>query len=196
MKTSIAVFGALLLFTSHVFGASASSTIVQRARELNQQNNVRQGVPSPTQPVSPPSAAPQPQAPALTPSLAKFQSDLAGITLGAQVSADVKQRMAQQLVAGAQGAKPALATARKFVDNLAAANVEKPLPPSSRARLVQELDAVLNPGKFPNAKLDGIFADVQAIFQANGMSRSKAAVLADNVKALSTEIQQGGAKSP
>jgi len=91
-------------------------------------------------------------------------------------------------------AKPSLASASKFVDQLTAAAAEKPLPAASRGRLVQELDAVLNPGKYPQAKLDGIFSDVQAIFQENGLGRTKAVALADSVKAMSAEIQQGGAK--
>jgi hypothetical protein len=51
---------------------------------------------------------------------------------------------------------------------------------------------VLNPGKYPQAKLDGIFADIQAIFQENGLGRNKAVVIADDVKAISAEIQKGG----
>jgi hypothetical protein len=92
-----------------------------------------------------------------------------------------------------QGPKPSRAALTKLTDDLTAAFAEKPLSPTSRARLVQELDAVFNPGKYPSAKLDGIFADIQAIFQENGLSRNKAVAIADDVKAISAEIQKGGA---
>ena len=58
---------------------------------------------------------------------------------------------------------------------------------------MQELDAVLNPAKYPQAKLEGIIRDVQAIFQENGLARMKAVAIADDVKAIAAEIQKGGA---
>ena len=91
-----------------------------------------------------------------------------------------------------QNARPWLSSSNETISS--AAFAEKPLPGTSRARLTQELDAVLNPAKYPQAKLDGIFADVQAIFQENGLSRLKAVAIADDVKAISAEIQKGGAK--
>ena len=194
MKTTFAWVGTVLLLAHSALGAGTDYIIKQRAKELRDENNVRQGVPPPTQPNQPATAPARPAAPTLTPALARFQTDLAAINAGSQVSADQKQKLAQQLVASALVAKPSLATASKFTDHLANASAEKPLPASSRARLVQELDAVLNPGKYPQAKLDGIFSDIQAIFQENGLSRMKAVALSDSVKAMSTEIQQGGAK--
>lgn len=196
MKARFICVGTALLLTHCAF-AGPDYIIKQRAKELSNQNNVRQGVPPPTQPTQPtaPAAAPtRPAAPTLTPALARFQTDLGAISAGAQVSADQRQRLAQQLVAGGLAAKPSLASASKFVDQVTAAAAEKPLPAASRGRLVQELDAVLNPGKYPQAKLDGIFSDVQAIFQENGLGRTKAVALADSIKAMSAEIQQGGAK--
>jgi len=100
--------------------------------------------------------------------------------------------MVQDLALAPQGAKPSRTALTKLADDLSAAFAEKPLSPTSRARLVQELDAVLNPGKYPQAKLEGIFADIQAIFQENGLSRNKAVVIADDVKAISAQIQKGG----
>ena len=50
---------------------------------------------------------------------------------------------------------------------------------------------MLNPSKYPQAKLDGILRDVQAIFQENGLARMKAMAIADDVKAISASIQRG-----
>ena len=193
MKSTFACVGAALLLAYSAL-AGPDYIIKQRAKELSNENNVRQGVAPPTQPAQPAPTPGQPTAPTLTPALARFQTDLGAINAGSQISADQKQKLAQQLVAGALAAKPALATASKFADHLASASAEKPLPATSRERLVQELDAVLNPGKYPQAKLEGIFSDIQAIFQENGLNRMKAVALADSVKAMSAEIQQGGVK--
>lgn len=173
------------------WGQGASYIIKQRAKELSNQNNVRQGVPPPTQaaPSAPGTAAAASPAPA--PALTQFETELG--SLSSSSSASQKQLLAQQLVAGAQGAKPSLGTAAQFVDDLVAAASERPLPTSSRARLTRELDAVLNPGKYPGAKLEGIFNDIQAIFQANGVSRTQAVGLADAVRKMSSEVQRGGA---
>lgn len=168
--------------------------IKQRAKELSNENNVRQGVAPPTQASQPPPGVPQPAAPTLSPGLVKFRADLAELPAGSSASVDQKQKLAQELVASAQGGKPSLAAASRFVENVSAALAEKQLPAASRARLAQELDAVLNPGKYPQARLDGIFNDIQAIFQENGASRTRAVAIADSVRAMSGEVQQGGAK--
>jgi hypothetical protein len=192
MKRTLAVAGAAALMAGTVLGGP-ESIIKQRAKELSNQNNVQQGVAPPTQPggtYAPSAPAPPP----LSVSLTHFQTTLAGIQADSQVSAAQKQKLTQDLLAAAPGAKPSQASAAKLSEDLAAAFAEKPLPESSRSRLIRELDAVLNPGKYPQAKLEGIFADVQAIFQANGLSRSKAVVIADDVKAISAEVQKGGAR--
>jgi len=193
MKSTFFPVGAALLLACSA-QAGPDYIIKQRAKELSNENNVRQGVAPPTQPTQPTPATAQPAAPTLAPALAGFQTGLGAISAGSQVSAEQKQRLTQQVVAGALGAKPSVSAASKFTEQVTAASAEKPLSATSRARLVQELDAVLNPGKYPGAKLDGIFSDIQAIFQENGLTRMKAVELANSVKAMSTEIQQGGAK--
>jgi hypothetical protein len=188
MKTSPALFTVLSLALASAV-AGPETIIKQRAKELRDQNNVRQGVAPPTQaPLT--STAPAP--PTLSPSLVRFQADLGTLTTGVSVTPDQKQKMVQQLVAAPQGAKPSPKSLAKLTDDLTAAFAEKPLSATSRARLVQELDAVLNPSKYPQAKLDGIFTDIQAIFQDNGLNRNKAVIIAEDVKAISAEIQRGG----
>lgn len=190
MKTSVVLltFAACSLLAAF---AGPESIIKERAKELRDQNNVRQGVAPPTQaPMT--SIAPTP--PALSPSLTRFQTELGTLNMGTAASADQQQKMLEQLAAAPQGPKPSRAALKKLTDDLSAAFAEKPLSATSRARFVQELDAVLNPSKYPQAKLEGIFADIQAIFQENGMSRTKAVGIADDVKAISAEIQKGGVR--
>jgi len=192
MKTPVRIVISFLLCAVSAF-AGPETIIYQRAKELNNQNNVRQGVPPPTQPTLVPTTPTLPAPPALTPALAKFQTQLATLNMGTPATPEQKQQLTQDLALTPQGARPSHALLTKLTEDLAAAFAEKPLSAASRARLVQELDAVLNPAKYPQAKPDGIFKDIQAIFQDNGLSRSKAVMIADDVKAISVQIQKGGA---
>jgi hypothetical protein len=197
MRTTSTLLASVLLLTGTVRAAvtGAENIIKQRAKELVDQNNVRQGVAPPTQQPSPPSGTAAKSTPgASSAALAQFQTSLASIKMAVPVTDPQKQKLTQALIAVAQAVKPTTALATQFIEELTSALVENPLSSSSRSRLVQELDAVLNPGKYPQAKLDGIFADVQAIFQENGLARQKAVVIAEHVKALSADIQKGGAK--
>lgn len=189
MKTLLPILTAVILVSAYAY-AGPETIIYHRAKELRDQNNVRQGVAPPTQ--TPPAAG-APAAPTLTVSLVKFQTELAALNMGTPATTTQKQQLTQSLALAAQGAKPSPALLTKLTDDLTAAFAEKPLSATSRARLVQELDAVLNPVKYPNAKPEGIFKDIQAIFQDNGLSRSKAVTISEDVKAISAQIQKGGA---
>jgi hypothetical protein len=193
MKTFFALSGVAWLLAAHS-AVGQGVQVKQRAKEIRDQNNVRQDLAPATQ-ASPSTAAPGgTAAPNLSPSLVRFQTGLASIKAGTQVEAAQKEQLSQQLLAAPQGAKPSAGSVNKLVADLAAAFAEKPLPASSRGRLMVELDAVLNPARYPQARPEGIFRDVQAIFQENGLARSKAVVIAEDVKAISTEVQAGGAK--
>jgi hypothetical protein len=191
MRIIFIVFSALGLVS---ISAQADPAVIirERAKELSNQNNVRQGVASPTQPALSTPTPSAPAGPTLSPALLRFNTEIAAIRADAQVTPDQKQKLAQDLIVSAQGAKPSLVSTSKLAADLSAAFTEKPLSAISRARFVQELDAVLNPAKYPQAKLDGIIRDVQAIFQENGLARMKAMAIADDVKAIAAEIQKGG----
>jgi hypothetical protein len=192
MKTGLTLLSAWLL-AAGAFGQGSQVIIRERAKELRDQNNVRQGVPPPTQPPggpTAPSAGAPPQA--QSPALLKLNADLSAITASSQVSVPQKQKIAQDVIAVAQAAKPSADTAARFSEEVCGALAEKPLSATSLARFVQELDAILNPTKYPQAKPDGIFTDVQAIFQENGSKRTKAVAISDSVKALAAEVRVGG----
>jgi hypothetical protein len=182
MKTTLILSGLLALLAADAF-AGGEAIVKQRAKELSNQNNVRQGVAPPTAP--PAAAAPS----AASSAMAKFQTDLAAIAPGVAVTTEQKQLITRDLLAMVQGAKPASASVFQLADKLTAACAVKQLSPASRARLAQELDAVLNPAKYPQAKWDAIYTDAQAIFQDNGASRQSAVAIANDVKALAQEVQ-------
>src|SRR6266850_1271657 len=118
MKTTIAFFSTALLLAMSTF-AGPDVIIRERAKELSNQNNVRQGVAPPTQP--PPSAQPAAAAAPQAPSQAvtRFQSDLAVLKAAAPATPDQKQKLASDLIAMAQGAKPSPAAAAKLAEDLA-----------------------------------------------------------------------------
>ena len=195
MRFAFAAFITLLLGSGF---ASADPAVIirERAKELSNQNNARQGALAPVQPQQPaqPAVAPAPPpGPTLSPALLRFNTELTAIKADSQVTADQQQKLAQDLLASAQGAKPSLAAVSKLAADVSAAFAEKPLSSTSRARFVQELDAVLNPGKYPMAKMDGIIKDIQNTFEQNGLARMKAIAIADDVQAIANQIQKGGA---
>lgn len=169
--------------------------VKQRALELRNQNNVRQGVtsaPQASQPAQPavPATSTAPSA-LLQQSLAKVKADLAAIQANSPVSSTQKVVLAKDLLASAQGAsKPSLATVTSLADSLAAAFVEKPLPEAHRNRLVSDLAVVLNPAKYTAAQMQAVYGDIQALFQVNGMKRNDAIKIVDQVKAVAAETQR------
>lgn len=196
MKRALALITATGILAGNVF---ADPIIVkQRALELRNQNNVRQGV-TPSQPPGQPTQPAAPAVPAastapstlLQQSLARVKADLAAIQANSPVTSTQKQQLAKDLLASAQGAgKPSPATVAALADSLAAAFVQKPLSEASRNRLVSDLAAVLNPARIQAAQMQAIYDDIQAIFQANGMARKDAVKIVDQVKAVGAETQR------
>ena len=183
MKIPLALTSILTLLTQLAL-ADSSSIIKQRAKELVNENNVRQGVAPPTQAPSAPNTT-TPTPPPQSPNIARLQADLAALKADVPATPEQKQKLAQDLMAAAEtGTKPTADAANAMAEALAAAFNQKPLSSEHRARLVTEIDAVLNPSKYPQAKMEGIFADVQAIFQANGMSRTDSVKLVSALKTL------------
>lgn len=178
---------------------SADPIIVkQRALELRNQNNVRQGVTSPSQSAQPAQPAQPGQTPGTsaspTPiqqSIAKLRADLTALKANTPATVAQKQQIARDLMAVAQGAsKPSLSTAADLANGLAAAFAEKPLADKDCSRLLSDLAAVLNPAKIQASQMQAIHADIQAIFQANGMARKDAVKITDQVKAVGAETQK------
>ena len=196
MKTVLSLVGAATLVAGSVF-AGPDVIIKQRAKEIRDQNNVRQGVTSPGQAASPsqpsaPSASSAPS-PVLQQGLAKLRADLAAFKPNSPVTPQQKLQLKNDLLASAQGAgKPSSATISVLADSLSAAFTQSAFPDKDRDRLVSRLAAVLNPANIQSAQMDAIYADVQAIFQANGLTRKDAVKIVDQVKAVGAETRKSG----
>ena len=193
MKSALALLAAATLLAGAAF-AQSDVIIKKRAQEIRDQNNVRQGIASPSQPRQPsqPAASSASTAPAtlLQQNLAKVRTDLAAIQLNTTVTPLQKQQLTKDLLACAQGTrKPSSATIGAMADSLVAAFAQKPLSEGNRSRLVSNLAAVLNPASIQASQMQAVYADIQAIFQANGMARKDAVKIVDQVKAVGAETR-------
>lgn len=185
--------GSALVVAAHAQSGS-SYIIKQHARELSNQNNVRQGV-APPAPTATPSVPPARAPAAIQPGIGRLPADLAAIKANSAVTTEQARLISQDLTAAAQGAsKPAPSSITKLTTDLAAAVAEKPLSAAERSRLVQDLNAALNSAGIQQLQMQAIVADVQAILQVSGLNRSKAVAVADDVKVIAAEVQKRAAK--
>ncbi len=170
--------------------------VKQRAKDLSNQNNVRQGVPPPAQsapkpvhPAAPVAAAPSP-VPLQTTNIAKIQRDIAAIKPGKTAAAEQQQQLTADVAASARGAKPNLATVKKFTDSLTLILPTADLKPEHQARLSQNIEAVLNSKALPASQFDAIIADVQAILEVGGVRKGIAAAVGSDLKSIGAEIRR------
>jgi len=187
MKCALVMAAANVLIIGSVF-AGPETIVRERAKELSNQNNVRQGVAPPTQAPQPaPTAtpgAPAPQAPPKSQAVSQFEADLGAIKANDPVTPAIKQKLATDIIAIAEVTKPSQTAAAKLAEDLATAASAKPLEAKYRSRLAMELDAILNPAKYPKSNPSGIYSDIKATFQANNPDRKLAVAIADDVKGL------------
>lgn len=169
--------------------------IKNRAKETVNQNNVRQGVPPPSQP------APRPGAPAQTTpgsapavpqsqSIAKIKADILSFKTGSPVTAEQKQQFIKDLATAARSSKPSLPTVTKFVDSLTSGLSEGLLTADQQGRLAQNIESVLNSKPLPATQFDAVIADVQAIMQVGSLKRTSAVNIANDLKAVGLEVRR------
>lgn len=204
MKRTVILSLAVALGVLDVCAQGAAGVIVkQRAKELRDQNNVRQGVAPPTPPARPappaPPAAPVPPAATVAnprqQSIARLRADLAAIQGKAGAATEVKQRFARDLLAASQNpTKPSGQTVTRFVDNLAAVLAGKTLATEELARLAQDLNAVFDCANLPTSQVQAILGDVQAILQVSGVRRQDAVNLVTDLRLIASEIQKPSAR--
>ena len=166
--------------------------VKQRAKEVANQSNVRQGVTTPAQPAQP---APTKAAPATAnpkqQNIALLQSDLAGIAGKAEVAAAVKQRFSRNLLAASlSGNKPSPATVTACVDNLTVVLANNALEAAERGRLAQNLNAIFDCANIPADRVNKILEDVQAILQISGVRRQDALSVVSDLRSVASEIQK------
>ena len=191
MKTSAVTALLAGLLVAQSFGQ------LKRARELNNQNNVRQGIPPTTPPpkaapASPTAAKPGTAQPA-TPQhkIAKIQADLMAFKPGATITATHKQQLVNDIIATARGTKPSITVVTTFVGSLSTALADKSLGAGEQEGLAKDIEAVVNSAGMPSKQLDEIIDHAQAILQVETVKRPVAIEVAKNLKAVAKEVRGG-----
>jgi hypothetical protein len=200
---SLCVLAVVVLMATSVLGAGSENIIKQRAKDLRDQNNARQGVPPPTKPAAPAASAYTPapaasaknsSAPVGIPGLPKLQSTLELVKRDSAITDQLRSQVTSDLLTVAQGRKPSEATTGKLAQELLSALAEKPLESKRLARVVQNLGVVLNAGKSTPAKVDDAVFTMEATFQAEGVARAKASSIAKVAKTVADETMPGAAQ--
>ena len=144
----------LLLFLEAAPPAPAQSDMIikQRARDLQNANNAQEGAPPAASPGTPPPAVPA--APPLSPAeqeikrnVEKLGTDLAAIKSGAEVSADQKQTLQNDLDTLARGSvRPSAEALGKLIDDLFFRRTvrREHHPAQEQGKLAKALDVVVN----------------------------------------------------
>ena len=185
---------ALGLAAQHAAGQGAQGArITQRAREVVNQNNVRQGVGQPSRPASAPTASQRStSAPVQTQqqSINAIRAEIVSF-LGNEQSSEAKvQKFSAVLLRAARGAKkPSTAAINKLAESIATNLSGQTLGSSEQTRLAEDLEAVLNASKMSQLQADAYVSDVQAVLEVAGVKRSMAVSAADDVKTILTDLR-------
>ncbi len=195
MKLFIITASLIALCAQQGFGQGAQADqIKRRAKELSNQNNVRQGVTPPATPSPNTPVAAKPAAPAVATAqqgIAKLQVDIAGIRTGTPATSEQKTQFMKDIAVASRGpTKPSLPTVTKFVNELTAALAEKSLGATEQARLAQDIEAVLNSAAMPVMQFDAVIADAQAILQVGDVKRAASMAIANDLKAVGQEVRR------
>lgn len=188
---------AVLLALLSVEATAQMDQVKRRARDLSNQNNVRQGVPPPVQ--VPPRAA-QPvvsrtvvatnSATLQARNVAKIQKDLAAMKTSSVASDGQKQQLVIDITGCARGTKPGLTSVKAFVDSLAGVLPDGTVTPEHQSRLAQNIEAVTNSKEFSPVQYDAILADVKATLEVAGIKRKAAEVPVKNLKGIGDEVRR------
>lgn len=177
-----------LLLSASVLMAGPEQIIKQRAKDIRDQNNARQGVP----PAAPaPAARPAPAISAMPaqPPLNRLTTDLANIRTNSTVTPAQIQSFSRNLASAALGPrKPSSVSLNKLATDLLPALASHPLSANSRSRLLQNLIAVVNGNGVTQSQLNDVIVDIQDVLKRGGMPVDKAKTIADDARAIAREV--------
>lgn len=170
--------------------AGPEAIIKQRAKDLSNQNNARQGIvpAAPGQPAAP-AAAPQPPP---DPVVSKIQADLTALKL--KSSAAQVQQLAKDLGAAIRTGKASDETLAKLAGDLSRALSGATMTAAEIFRLAQEINMALNPATLGDAQKEAVLGDIQTILQGGGAPRNQAAMVGSDLKIVAADAQMPPAK--
>jgi len=198
MKLCLVLLGAALAVAQVPTAAAqgAAAVIVkQRAKELVNQNNVRQGVTTPAAQVAAPaqatSQAAQAAAAAAQAAITQLVKALEPLKKPGAVTAEEKDALVKALTAAARGPqKPAETRLREVVEALTRALPGAVLEEGELRRLGTDLYALVNGASLAPGRTRQILDDVQAILQVGGVRRAQALDVVRRLEQVVQSLQQ------
>ena len=127
----------------------------------------------------------------------KLLSDLKDIKSGSQVTPEQKQQLKNDLMAMADGAqKPSQASVSQLATDLQAAWSDQKLTPVEQKKLMADVTAVFTSANIPASEVQATVIDAQAILTASGVTKEDAVAIANDLKAIATELKNNVPASP
>jgi len=188
MKSTFAIL-ALAVWSAYSLQAGPETLVKQRAKDVRDQQNTRQGVPPPTAPQAAPKPA-EPQRTAAKPNpTAKLRADITAWQSQNPVKPEAKKEFTQNLLSAVRGSKgPSAATVEKFAASLSGALAGKTLGPTELSRLVSNINLAVNSSGLSVERTDEIAAEVQADLESAGVTQAAAAGAVNDLKAVMAEL--------
>jgi hypothetical protein len=187
------------LTTCHVFGQA--HIIKQRAKDLNEQNNARQGIAPPpaAAPARPAPVAPRPMvaSPEVVKQhdVARLRTSIASIKPGAEILSSTVDQLSRELTTTARGpVKPSPEPVNKLALNLTTALADVSLPAANQLQLAEDLQAILSGSTLTPQQSQSLITSVQATLQRAGVERKVAVAVVNELKTISGEIRGVSAK--
>jgi len=175
--------------------AGSEQIIKQRAKDIRDQNNAKQGVPPPASSAHPAASQSQPVVLAPTPEQAstkRLSASIEPMIAGANVTTEQRQKLSSDLMAAVPApAKPSKESVARLSDELIRGLVAKPVSGSQRERLVAALVSSLgNAAKLSPPQLDAAARDMQAIFHSAGLPNQDAGKISDALRSVVGDAQK------
>jgi len=192
---------ALLLVTAISTACAGSEYLIkQRAKDVRDQNNERQGVDSsapsgggaqanPPAPLAYP--APRPAGPKLSPQASLIGESLEAVAGVGEVTDDSQRQLVESLSAAARATeKPSEAKLRKLGKDLAIALVDAKINASQRSRLATQLERALN-DPLTATEMEALAAEVTNMLRDAGAGKVDSTIVSNDLKSIIAEIQRG-----
>lgn len=174
--------------------AGPEQIVKERAKQVRERNNESQGVPS--QPNTPPPAAPVPAARPASSStkpspVAKIRADIAAWENPKAVTEDSKKQFTADVLAAVRGSKsPATATVNQLGGKLSAAVAGKSLGGTELSRLADNLNLAVNSASLSDERTEEIAAQVQADLEKSGVEPAVASDVADSLRGVMAGLKE------
>jgi methyl-accepting chemotaxis protein len=183
------------LFVNHSFGQGVQEMIKQKAKNIRDQNNARQGVPPPQAP-PPPSAPAAPSGPqgisqAQQQSIDKLSTDLSAIKPGSEATADQKQQISTDILALAKGvSKPSKESLTKLVNNLSATLSDKSTSMTQQPQLAKSINVVVNSGNLTLGQSQAFIKAALDALKSAGVNEQQLQSIGTDLKSIVTDLQK------